>query len=157
MNTERDHSYSEEQLAAGIEEASKMFLPEREHWGEPPIKIAEFLRVPIRRAPVKPGLAEDGLPFFEVLSSSWEVTIGPFTQSQFEDLLHGAVEDLVKFIHTTYEVFRPYPITYVPEQRYGVAFHDWRGLEYPFDVRAVMALNGPNVSFHLSTLVARDA
>lgn len=141
----------------GLAEAAKMFLPDRDTWGEPPIQIAECLRVPIRRVPVKPGLAEDGLPFFEVLSSSWEVPVGPFTQKEFEDLLRGAILDLVEFIHTNYEVFRPYPITFTPEIKYGVAFHDWKGLEYPFDVRAIMSLEGGLVKFHLSTLVARDA
>lgn len=154
---DRDDCYTKKQLEEGIAEAAKMFLPDREHWGEPPIQIAQWLRIPIRRAPVKPGLAEDGKPFFEVLSCSWEVPVGPFTKEEFDELLHGATSDLVSYIHGTFEVFRPYPITHVPEVKYGVAFHDWRGLEYPFDVRAVMALEAGFVKFHLSTLVARDA
>lgn len=141
----------------GLEEAAKMFLPDREDWAEPPIRIAALLGIPIKKAPVRHGLANDGRPFFSVLSCSWEVPVGPFTKEEFNDLLEGAIADLVGYIQDEYDVFRPYPITHFPEVKYGVAYHDWRGLEYPFDVRAIMSLEGGAVKFHLSTLVARDA
>lgn len=143
-----------------LEEAAKIFLPDRDDWDEPPVQIANLLSMPIRKSPLIVGNAADGKPYFEVVSCSWDVplSVDPFTKDDFVRLKDGAIADLVGYIETNFAVFRPYPITYVPEVKYGVAFHDWRGLQYPFDVRAVTHLaTGGVLKFHLTMLVARDA
>ena len=141
------------------------FLPDYHHWGDVSTRVEEAITVPIRRVPHVAQWTGD--PPFDVLACSWQHTNeqGILTQRRFERELTGAIEDFTNTINRLGE-FKAYPLTYSPPTVQGVAYHDWKGGVYPFDLRAVVTLDeqievgedevDSGLKFHLVTLIEKE-
>lgn len=147
---------------------SEHFLADYHHWGEPTAEIEKLLTLPIRR--VQHVAQWTGDPPFLVFGCTWHHrnSQGPLTQEKFEEDLKGAVKDFAAELNH-YDEFLAYPITHKPPVVQGIAYHDWTGAAYPFDVRAVITLDEAipvtsgkldevetGLTFNLLTLISRD-
>lgn len=142
------------------------FLADYHHWKEPTLALEELIKVPIRRVPKVNQWVGD--PPFHVFGCTWHHrnSQGPLTREKFEADLEGAIKDLAAELNH-YEEFLAYPITHTPPVVLGIAYHDWCGAVYPFDLRATIILDeaipvgeGDEVeaglTFNLLTLISRD-
>ena len=116
------------------------FLADYHHWGEPTAEIEKHLTIPVRRVPRIPAWVGD--PPFIVFGCTWHHrnSQGPLTQEKFNADLAGAIVDFANELNH-YEEFLAYPITHVPPTVQGIAYHDWCGAVYPFDIRAMITLD----------------
>jgi len=120
------------------------FLPDYHHWGEITSRIEDKMTVPIRR--VKKVAQWTGDPPFLTFGCTWSHPNcdGVFTEEMFQDNLVSAVESFANTANE-YAEFLAYPITYKPPTVEGIAYHDWCGAIYPFDIRATIMFD-ENVS-----------
>lgn len=116
---------------------SQHFLPAYHHWGDVSSRVEAAIKVPIRRVPHVPQWTGD--PPFLVYSCGWMHLNrqGALTEEKFQADLAGAIIDFTNDINSHAE-FIAYPITHVPPETEGKAFHDWIGAAYPFDLRAII-------------------
>lgn len=119
---------------------SKHFLPDYDDWGDPTIEIEKHLKVPVQRVKHVPQWTGD--PPFHILGCTWHHrnSQGPLTEEKFRRDMAGAYADLAAELNH-YERFLAYPITYRPPVVVGVAYHDWTGAAYPFDIRTITTLD----------------
>jgi len=140
------------------------FLPDYPDWGEPTAEIEKLLEIPVRR--VQREFLYRDPPFF-VFGCTWHHgnSKGVLTEERFQQDLRGAIADFAREMNH-YEEFLAYPITHKPPVVQGVAYHDWTGAIYPFDIRAVITLDesipvdGETVeaglTFNLLTLISKE-
>jgi hypothetical protein len=143
------------------------FLADYHDWKEPTAALEELIEVPIRRVAKADQWVGD--PPFLVFGCTWHHrnSQGPLTKEKFEADLAGALADFAREVNA-HEEFIAYPITHVPPTVLGIAYHDWTGAAYPFDLRAVMTLDEAipvpgevdtieaGLTFNLLTLISRD-
>lgn len=116
------------------------FLADYHHWGEITSRIESALTIPIRR--VKRIQQWTGDPPFLVFGCTWHHrnSQGVLTQEKFNADLAGSIQDFATEMNH-YKEFLAYPITHKPPIVQGIAYHDWTGAVYPFDIRAVITLD----------------
>lgn len=153
------------------------FLADYHNFGEPTAVIEKHLTIPIRRVPHVAQWTGD--PPFLVFGCTWHHrnSQGPLTQEKFDADLAGAIADFARVMNS-HEEFLAYPITHIPPSTVGIAYHDWCGAAYPFDIRAMIVLDeaipcddektggGPEsegyptietgLTFNLLTLISKD-
>lgn len=122
---------------------TKHFLPDYGDWGDISTRIEQGLKaleVPYRR--VQKVEQWTGEPPFNVFYCKWHHrnSQGPLTAEKFQEDLTGAIADFVHGLKREGE-FRAYPITHKPPVVQGIAYHDWCGGAYPFDIRAIITLD----------------
>jgi len=141
------------------------FLPDYHHWGDMTTRIEELITVPIKRVPKALNWVKAEPPFVVMTCSWFHLNIhGPLTQEKFDKDLEGAILDFTNEINAIGE-FAAYPITHKPPTVQGIAYHDWIGGIYPFDIRVVIALDEQiqvneevieaGLKFHISTLLSK--
>jgi hypothetical protein len=145
------------------------FLADYHHWGDPTIEIEKHLTIPVRRVKRILEWDPEGPPPFIVFGCTWHHrnSQGPLTQEKFEADLSGAIVDFANEVNH-YEEFLAYPITHKPPVVQGIAYHDWIGPVYPFDIRATIILDEAipvqgeedtietGLTFNLLTLLAAE-
>ena len=146
------------------------FLPDYDDWGDVSSELERQVTVPIKRVPRVRHTDPDNPPFHVFACSWFHLNIwGPLTREKFQRDLSGAVTRYAAAIDKE-GVFRAYPITHIPPTVEGVAYHDWIGGAYPFDLRAVVTLDHcidvgevdgepvveTGLKFHLVTLLGKD-
>jgi hypothetical protein len=119
------------------------FLPDYHHWGNISGRVEEGLKalgVPIRRVPRATQWTGD--PPFLVFGCTWHHrnSQGVLTQAKFDADLNGAIADFCQGLAEQGE-FLAYPITHKPPSVEGIAYHDWCGAAYPFDLRVIITLD----------------
>jgi len=118
------------------------FLPDYHDCGEPTLALEKLIQVPIRRVPRVLKWDTNGPPPYNVFTCTWFHlnSQGALTKEKWEKDLAGAFADFAAEVNADKE-FQAYPLTYKPPVTSGVAYHDWCGASYPFDVRIVIALD----------------
>jgi hypothetical protein len=118
------------------------FLPDYHDCGDLNGMLEKLITVPIKRVKAKliSELVGNTKPPFQIFACTWfhVDANGALTREEFERQRDGALEDMAKGINELGE-FRAYPVTHFPPTTYGRAYHDWAGIEYPFDLRFVIS------------------
>lgn len=150
-------------------ELTDHFLPDYHDCPDINREIENRLTVPVKRVAARPIMTNEQseLPY-EVLTTTWRHydAQGPLTREKFEADLEGAVDALAAAINERGR-FLAYPINTRPATSLGVAYHDWVGVDYPFDIRFIIELRQDlqldghegvllGFQFHLSTLLGKD-
>lgn len=145
------------------------FLPDYHHWGDITGRIETGLRtfeVPFKRVP-KIHRWGDEKPPYNVFGCTWHHCNhqGALTKEKFDKDLEGAIGDFVNGLRAEGK-FLAYPITHHPPTTFGMAYHDWVGAAYPFDIRVVIALDenipvgedevDAGLKFHITTLLKSE-
>lgn len=116
---------------------TEAFHPQEQDFPNLREKLASLLTVPVRRVPLctKEWTTMEQAPYDVVAVKG--VLRYPFTREAWAETLDLMVADFAKFINKENE-FRAYPVTLPPRRSDGVAIVDFKGLEFPFDLRVIL-------------------
>jgi len=133
--------YEDPSVLLGPCPATDHYIPKYESFEDVHLRVEEAITVPIRRVPKAFAFSENDPPF-HVFACSWYHlhNWGPLTETKFKADLADGVKQFARGLNAEGE-FRAYPMTHKPPTTQGVAYWDWCGGAYPFDLRAVVSFD----------------